>query len=103
MPIAPPETEWDDDDIELDDEFTGGDTFAAPPAQEAAPAPERLVPDDEDDWSDTLDLAALLRDEAARRPEAVSPIDEMEANGQTVIDITLEQLIQYNREKERAL
>ena len=50
--------------------------------------------DDEDDGG--FDIMALIKAESERLNNS-SPIDMMEAYGEEVIELTLEELIQYNK------
>ena len=67
---------------------------------ESGPQPTSVEVSDEDTLS-TLEVAAMLRQAAQER--AVSPIERMEERGESVIEVTLEELAQYNSRKESHL
>lgn len=86
------------DDIDWDDMYEGADDLLDVP--ESEPQPISAEVSDEDTLS-TLEVAAMLRQAAQER--AVSPIDRMEERGESVIEVTLEELAQYNSRKESQL
>ena len=86
------------DDIDWDDMYEGTDDLLDVPESEPE-APSAEAPDE--DTLSTLEVAAMLRQAAQER--AVSPIERMEERGESVIEVTLEELAQYNSRKESQL
>lgn len=86
------------DDIDWDDAYEGADDLLDVP--ESEPETVSAEASDEDTLS-TLEVAAMLRQAAQER--AVSPIERMEERGESVIEVTLKELAQYNSRKESQL